>query len=154
MEEFAVRAWEIRCGLFGSTSPVTAAAQTGLGLVWEAMGKTHEAGEKLLHALAIFDRHYASQYCGFTIGMEMLRDYAVCRRVAAGYLIAAGRRRDAREFSERAQAVMERVLGRRHPLARKWRRDHKGICKAAGRGRQKAVRYNAWDWWRSLSFGR
>ncbi|MFN7938746.1 MAG: tetratricopeptide repeat protein [Bryobacteraceae bacterium] len=154
LEAFARRAYEIRSSQFGTTSPQAAAAQAGIALVMEAQGQLKEAGEKFLHSLAIFDRHYAAAQCELSIRVELLRDYALARRAAAGYLIASGRQVDAREFSERAQRVFEAVLGKRHPLVKKWRADHRSICRATPVFGRKAQRFSAWEWWRGFSFSR
>ncbi len=154
LEAFARRAYEIRSSQFGTTSPLAASAQAGIALTLEAQGQIKEAGEKFLHALAIFDRHYAAEQCGLSIRVETLRDYALCRRAAAGYLIASGRHNDAREFSDRAQRVFERVLGKSHPLVEKWRQDHQSIRRATPLFARRSQRFSAWDWWRGLSFSR
>lgn len=154
LEDFARRAYDIRSSLFGTTSPLAASAQAGIACVMEAQGFPKEAGEKFLHSLAIFDRHYATDQCGYSIRVETLRDYALCRRSAAGHLIACGRHEDAREFSNRAQRVFERVLGKSHPLVVKWSRDHQAIRRAAPFFARKTQRFSAWDWWRGFSFSR
>ncbi|MBS1825424.1 MAG: tetratricopeptide repeat protein [Acidobacteria bacterium] len=154
LEPFARRAYEIRSSQFGTTSPQAAAAQAGIAMTMEAQQQLKEAGEKFLHSLAIFDRHYAAAQCELSIRVELLRDYALCRRAAAGYLIASGRHLDAREFSERAQKVFERVLGKGHPLVRKWREDHRSICRATPMFPRKGQRFSAWEWWRGFSFSR
>lgn len=151
---FAQRAYNIRSSLFGTTSPLAAAAQAGIALVLEAQGSTKEAGEKLLHSLAIFDRHYAAEQCDLSIRIETLRDYALCRRAAAGHLIANGRHDDAREFSNRAQRLFERVLGKRHPLVEKWRLDHQAIRRSTPLFSRKTQQFSPWDWWRGFSFSR
>ncbi|MBL8173577.1 MAG: tetratricopeptide repeat protein [Bryobacterales bacterium] len=154
LEPFARRAYEIRSILFGTTSPMAAGAQAGIALAMEAQGQLKEAGEKFLHSLSIFDRHYAGEQCELSIRVELLRDYALCRRAAAGYLISSGRHTDAREFSNRAQRLFERILGKSHPLVAKWRKDHDAIRRATPLFALKGRQVSAWDWWRGFSFSR
>lgn len=154
LEAFARRAYDIRSAQFGTTSPLAAAAQAGIALTMEAQGQVKEAGEKFLHSLSIFDRHYAAEQCELSIRVETLRDYALCRRAAAGYLIASGRHHDAREFSDRAQQVFEKVLGKSHPLVAKWRTEHNAIRRATPLFARKSHGFSAWDWWRGFSFSR
>jgi len=154
LETFARRAYEIRSAQFGTTSPLAAAAQAGIALTIEAQGHVKEAGEKFLHSLSIFDRHYAAEQFDFSICVETLRDYALCRGAAAGYLISSGRHNDARQFSDRAQKVFEKVLGKSHPLVEKWRADHNAIRRATPLFARKSQNFSAWDWWRGLSFSR
>lgn len=150
---FAQRAYEIRFSDFGSTHPYTAGAQSALAYVLDAIGEQRAASEKYLHAMAIFDRHFAATHAGeCPLHPDLVRAYDQCRRGAAKHLVATGRADDAREFSTRAQQVIERVFGKSHRFAGNCRRFHQALERAKGGGRK--VSYSAWDWWRSLSFGR
>ncbi|MBI3679339.1 MAG: tetratricopeptide repeat protein [Acidobacteria bacterium] len=151
LHPYARLGYEIRSSIFGSTHPLTAAAQGGWAMVLEQMGDTRDANDKYLHALAIFDRHFAGEQCELSVNPELLRDYAVCLRGATRHLIAEGRGADACEFSERAQQVFERVLGKRHPFVKQCRREHQALLRSTPRGRRHS-RYSAWEWWRSFSF--
>ncbi|MBL8227331.1 MAG: tetratricopeptide repeat protein [Bryobacterales bacterium] len=153
LQPFAQRAYEIRCSDFGSGHPYTASAQSALACVLDAIGEEREAGEKYLHAIAIFDQHLASSHADeCPLHPDMVRAYDQCRRGAAKHLVAHGRAADAREFSTRAQQVIERVFGRSHRFVENCRRYHQALQRAKGGGRK--VSFSAWDWWRSLSFGR
>ncbi len=154
LQPFAERACEIRCGLFGSTHPLSAAAQTGLALTLEAAGHDERAGEKFLYAMAIFDRHYAASQHERSILPELLRDYALCRGGAVRYLLSCGRGADAREFSTRALEVFRQVLGKGHPLTASVDRDHRALLRATPSSRGSARPGNAWTWWRGFSFSR
>ena len=150
-ERYARRAYEIRCSTFGSTHPLTAAAQSGLASVLEACGEIREAGEKYLHALAIFDRQYANaSFDGCSANVAILRDYAFCRIGACRKLLSDGRTEDAHEFSARAQRVFERFLGKRHPLVKQCRKEHESLLRMGKKGLGHRMRYSAWEWWRSL----
>lgn len=154
LEPFGRRAYEIRCDLFGSTSPLTAAALTAFGVALAANGESDAAGEKFVHALAIFDRHYGATTDTSGITPETLTLYATCRRHAAWHLISNGRDADAREFSERAQRVFVRVLGEGHPFIKQWNKDHNAVKKGSSRSSGRSPRYSAWEWWRTFSFSR
>lgn len=154
MIPFAERAVQIRCGLFGSTHPLSAAAQTGLALALEAAHEDTRAGETFLYAMAIFDRQYATAHYGRSIHPETLRDYALCRSGAVRYLVACGRTEDAREFSGRTLQVFQEVLGKNHPRTREMAKEHKAMSKTAPRHKISGRPASAWDWWRGLSFSR
>ncbi len=153
LEAYARRACEIRFGLFGSASPLTAAAQTGLALVLEARGEGHEAGQKYLQAIGLFDGHYAAEQYEYSIPLETLRDYAICRRGAVRHLAACGRLDDARHYSARALRVFERVLGADHPFSRECRGEHQGFLKSLRRRKRKDGA-GLWMCWRFFSFSR
>lgn len=149
---FARRAYAIRCSLFGSTHPYTAAAQSALAGVLDAMGEERDAREKYLHAVAVFDRHFAVPQGGdCPRPPDLMRAYDHCRRGAARHLIASGRLDDAREFSARAQLAIEQVFGRSHPFTDGCRNFHSALQRTKG-GRRSGS--SSWNWWRSLSFGR
>lgn len=154
LQPFAERACEIRCGLFGSTHPLSAAAQTGLALTLETAGEDKRAGEKFLYAMAIFDRHYAGEQCARSILPESLRDYAICRAGTVRYLLTCGRSADAREFSVRALSVFRNVLGKRHPLTTVVERDHASLLRTTPGTWGLARPGSGWNWWRGFSFSR
>lgn len=154
MEAYAERAYEIRCALFGSTHPLAAASLSALAGVRDKMGYGEQAGEKYLYALALFDRHYASEHYGRTVEPELLEDYARCLRGAACYLVSCGRGGDAREFSRRAQRLFREVLGSGHPLVERWNREDRALSKAASGQRAGRQTWSAWTWWRGVSFSR
>jgi len=154
LEPFGRRAYEIRCALFGSTSPLTAAALTALGVTLSSNGEADAASEKFVHALAIFDRHYGATADTTGITPETLLHYAICRRHATWHLVGNGRQSDAREFSDRAQAVFTRMLGANHPQMKQWSKDHDAVKKASPRSNGKPSKYSAWEWWRTFSFSR
>lgn len=154
LQPFAERACEIRCGLFGSTHPLSAAAQTGLALTLEAAGEEKRAGEKFLYAMAIFDRHYAGAQHARSVLPESLRDYAICRAGAGRYLLSCGRTADAREFSTRALEVFRQVLGKGHPLTASVEREHRALLRSTPAARGSARPGSAWTWWRGFSFSR
>lgn len=150
LERYARRAHEIRSSALGSTHPLTAAAQAGLASVLESCGE--DAGERYLHALAIFDRQYALPSLDRSAANEdLLRDYAFCLRGACRKLLADGRTDDVHEFSSRAQRVFERFLGKHHPLVKNCRKEHHALLRAAHRGIGHKLRYSVWEWCRNLS---
>jgi tetratricopeptide (TPR) repeat protein len=153
LEAYARRAYEIRFALFGSASPLTAAAQTGLALVLEARGEAHEAGENYVQALGVFDGQYACEQYDYSIQLETLRDYAICRRGAVRHLASCGRLEDARDYSTRAQLVFDRVLGANHPFSSECRREHNEWMKSLRR-RMSRNTSALWMLWRSFSFSR
>jgi tetratricopeptide (TPR) repeat protein len=153
MRPHAERACEIRCSLFGSTHPLSAAAQAGWALTLEA-ADPKRAGEKFLYAISIFDRHYAATSYERSILPETLRDYAICRAGAVRYLLACGRGADACEFSARALEVFREVLGKEHSWTRGVKKEHASLLRATRRLRLSPLLASAWDWCRGFSFSR
>jgi len=150
---FAHRAYQIRCGLFGPTHPLTAAARTGVAVVLQAKGEYTRAGETFVHALGLFDRHYLT-IDTTPAAQESLDDYVICLRGASVYLISNGRALDAREFSSRALHAFALMLGKRHPPTRQLRAEHESIARAAAHQQSRSHSFPAWNWWRLLSFSR
>jgi tetratricopeptide (TPR) repeat protein len=150
---FAHRAYHIRCSLFGSTHPLTAAARTGTAVVLHAKGEYSRAGEAFVHALGLFDRHYLTSDTTLA-AQQTLDDYATCLRGASVYLISNGRAADAREFSSRAVHAFVSLLGKRHPQTRQLRAEHDSIARAASRQQSRFHLFPTWNWWRLLSFSR
>lgn len=147
----ARRGYEIRCSMFGSTHPLTAAAQAAWAAALEASGRLREAADAYVHALAIFDRQYAEHQCEAAILPETLQDWVRCLRGATRHLTHNGRGPEAREFAERALPVIEDVLGKSHPLTQSCRRLRDEISRIAPRARRKML-LNVWEWWRNPSW--